>query len=413
MIRTTNVKKGRVNLEEVRYVTKETFKKWTRRSKPRRNDIILTREAPLGEVGLLRSDEDIFLGQRLIQYRANPEKLDQLFLYYAFQAPFMQGQILAMGSGSTVEHLRIGDCEKIQVKYPPLPTQKKIASILSAYDELIENNNQRIKLLEQMAEEIYKEWFVRLRFPGYQNTKIVDGKPEGWNYLPIRECLEFYIGGGWGEESRSSNFSEPAYVVRGTDIPEFKVGNLNYDVLRYHKKSNLKTRRLRHGDIIFEVSGGTESQSLGRSAFVSKQVLTRFDHPVICASFCKLIRANLDKVSPFYLYSTLQKLYATGEIMTFQVQSTGISNYQFEDFINFQKILTPSEEVTGKFDQVIEPTLSEIQVLGAKNETLKKTRDLLLPRLISGKLSVEHLLENIEEVEEQVLKAAEPTADYR
>jgi type I restriction enzyme S subunit len=407
MIRTTNVKSGRVDISTVRYVTEETFKKWTRRTKPKRNDIILTREAPLGEVGLLRSDDNIFLGQRLIQYRVNPSIMDQLFLYYAFQDDFMQGQIRSYGSGATVEHLRIGDCETIKVKYPPLPIQQKIASILSSYDELIENNKQRIKLLEEMAEDIYKEWFVRLRFPDYEKTKIVDGLPEGWEKSTIKNYLEFYIGGGWGEDSPSGKNETPAYVIRGTDIPNAKIGNLNFDVLRYHSISNLSSRKLQINDIVFEVSGGTESQSLGRTLLATKALLDRFDNDVICASFCKLIRVKPEMASGLYIYSLLNRLYKTEEIALYQVQSTGISNYKFEDFIGKHKIIFPHHKIQYEFEKIVQPMFDEIQLLGSKNQLLKGTRDLLLPRLISGKLSVEHL------VEEELKMVAEPGAEYK
>ncbi len=407
MLRTTNVKKGFVDIETVRYVTEETYRKWTRRKKPKKNDIIFTREAPLGEVGLLRSDDNVFLGQRLIQYRANPKVMDQLFLYYAFQDGFMQSQILSYGSGSTVEHLRIGDCETIKVRYPELPIQQKIASILSNYDDLIENNNRRIQLLEEMASEIYKEWFVRLRFLGYENFNFETSKK-----LKLRKCLNHYIGGGWGEEYPKGKNTVPAHVIRGTDFPEFNKGTLNFDVLRYHTSSNLSSRVCEPNDIIFEVSGGTESQSLGRTCFISKSALDRFDAPVICASFCKLLRVDESLVSPIYINELLNRMHKTGELKVFQVQSTGISNYQFEDFIEATKIFIPPVDVQNNFDSIVAPMYDEIQTLGAKNQVLQETRDLLLPRLISGKLSVEHLLNESYEQKETIRTAAEPAAVY-
>lgn len=299
--------------------------------------------------------------------------------------------------------------------------QKKIASILSAYDDLIENNNQRISLLEEMTEEIYKEWFVRFRFPGYQNTKFFDEKgnevphstkraiPEGWEKSKFRDCLAHYIGGGWGEDLPKGKSFIPAYVIRGTDFPEFNVGRMNFDVLRFHTESNLSSRRCEPNDIIFEVSGGTESQSLGRTCFMSKKAIERFDEPVICASFCKLLRIDKNIVSPFFIIELLKRMHKTGELKVFQVQSTGLSNYQFEDFIDFTKILIPSNDVQHQFEQLIEPMFEEIQLLGEKNQVLQETRDLLLPRLISGKLSVEHLKLK----EEELAMAAEPKLTYK
>ncbi|MGB3777109.1 MAG: restriction endonuclease subunit S [Tunicatimonas sp.] len=365
-------------------------------------DVAFTSKGTIGRFGFVNkhTQEFVYSPQLCFWRSLDSESINSQYLYYWMNSALFLHQV-AMVSGQTdmAPYVNLRDQRRMYIDVPPLPIQKKIASILSAYDELIENNNQRIQLLETMAEEIYKEWFVRLRFPGYQDTPVVDGVPEGWEKKRLRELIEHYIGGGWGEEAPEIGSLEPAYVVRGTDIPDLCNGVINYEILRYHKKSNLKSRLLIPGDIIFEVSGGTEDQSLGRLSIVTQELLNRLDYPLICASFCKLIRSKSQEFSPFLLHSTLKRMYSTGEIKVFQVQSTGISNYQFEDFIDSQKLLEPPVEIQKKFDDIICPMYSEIQFLGAKNEVLKETRDLLLPRLISGKLSVEHLLNDDQQPE--------------
>lgn len=328
-------------------------------------------------------------------------------------------QMKTISEGAARENLSMDKLLSLKMFVPNVDLQDKIASILSAYDDLIENNNQRIKLLEEMAEEIYKEWFVRFRFPGYKSAAFIDKEgnnvahgtkgaiPEEWGKLKLRECLEHYIGGGWGEEFPNAKNTIPAHVIRGTDFPDYNVGKLNFDVLRYHTKSNLSSRICEPNDIIFEVSGGTESQSLGRTCFISRITIKRFKEPVICASFCKLLRVDNSVVSPFYINELLNRMHGTGELKVYQVQSTGISNYQFEDFIEATKINIPPNEVQEKFDNIIASMYDEIQILGEKNQILQETRDLLLPRLISGKLSVEEL-----EVEENLNMAAEPQTNY-
>ena len=135
MIRTTNVRNGYVNLESVYYVTEEVFRIWTRRQIPMRGDVILTREAPMGEVGMLLSDDQVFLGQRLVSYRANATKLDNRFLLYAFQSDELQGQIHALASGSTVQHMRVPDSKNLQLSLPSLSTQREIVTQLDALRE--------------------------------------------------------------------------------------------------------------------------------------------------------------------------------------------------------------------------------------------------------------------------------------
>lgn len=173
MIRTTNVRNGFIDTDNVKYVTEETYIRWTRRLLPKRGDVILTREAPLGDVGKIRTNDFIFLGQRLYHFRPDPKKLDADFLLYALMAPDLQSQIRALGSGSTVEHMRLGDIPSLVIDIPTLPLQRRIAGILSAYDELIENNQRRIKILEEMARSLYREWFVHFRFPGHDKVKMV------------------------------------------------------------------------------------------------------------------------------------------------------------------------------------------------------------------------------------------------
>lgn len=395
---------GGLNLSDIRHISRAEYPRWTKRVVPTEGDIVFSYEATLHRYAIIPNGFVGCLGRRMGLIRVNPSIVDHKYLYYHFLSPYWRAFVEGVKiSGATVDRLSILDFPKYRISLPPLPTQKKIASILSAYDELIENNNQRILLLEEMAEEIYKEWFVRMRFPGNETCKWFDKEgnevptgtkdalPEGWERNALRSYLEHYIGGGWGEDEPVGRNTLPAHVIRGTDIPGYKVGDLNYEVLRYHTASNLKSRRCIDGDIIFEVSGGTETQSLGRTVLISDKALERFEDDVIAASFCKLLRIDKNLTSPHYIYRLLNRMHDTGELTVFQVQSTGLSNYQFEDFINHTKVTNPTKEIRDLFDEIHSNFIDAIQTLGAKNEVLQQTRDLLLPRLISGKLDVEKL----------------------
>lgn len=145
MIRTTNVRNGRVNLDSVNYVTEDVYRVWTRRQVPQRGDVILTREAPMGEVGMLLSDDKVFLGQRLVSYRANPAKLNNRFLLYALQSGELQSQIHAFASGSTVQHMRVPDTKNLQLPLPSLAVQVKSVATLDA----LRAETQRLESLYQ------------------------------------------------------------------------------------------------------------------------------------------------------------------------------------------------------------------------------------------------------------------------
>ena len=328
--------------------------------------------------------------QRTYLIQPLSEDTDTKYLYYSIGLKLHQ--MKANASGTATKFLTQPILNNINIEYRDIEEQKRIADILSAYDNLIENNNKRMKLLEQMAESLYKEWFVRFRFPGYEDVEFVGsslGKlPSTFNIVKIGTVIEYYIGGGWGEEELSELFPEEAYVVRGTDFPNVKYGILDSCPLRYHKSSNYNQRAFKVNDIAFEVSGGTQKQPVGRSILITERQLDRFNNRLICASFCKLIRCNIKKVSPRYFYHWLQYLYETRIIEQYQLQSTGIINFKFEYFLRKCNLMIPPKDIMDKFMESVKPIYDEIDNLAEQNSKLIAQRDMLLPRLMSGKLEV-------------------------
>lgn len=298
------------------------------------------------------------------------------------------------GRGSTNQtELNINDIKKIKINIPDIATQEKIADILSTYDDLIENNNRRIEILEKMAQEIYKEWFIRFRFPGHEKVKFISSKlgklPQTFNVVNAETVFEFYIGGGWGNENISENFPIEANVIRGTDIPNVRKYDISSCPVRYHKIGNYKSRQLVSGDIVMEISGGTADQPVGRCTLITQELIDRFKNGnVICASFCKLIRLNKNLISPYFCYYWLQYLYDTRIIDRFQLQSTGIINFKFEAFLKKGLIMLPPMNIMLQFENYVKYIVQEINMLASQNQNLIKQRDLLLPRLMSGKLEV-------------------------
>ncbi len=234
MIRTTNVRNGHINLSDCKHVTEETFEKWTRRAKLKIGDVILTREAPIGEVGLIADAAGVFLGQRLMQYRANPALLDSRFLLYAFLSPALQHQFGSHeGSGSVVSHIRVGDCYKFKIPLPSLERQKEISSILGALDDRITLLLETNKTLESIAQAIFKSWFVhfdpvRAKMEGRQPEGIdeetaalfpdsfeeseLGSIPRGW--LPIR--LDSFLELAYGKALKADNRNAGAVPVYGS-----------------------------------------------------------------------------------------------------------------------------------------------------------------------------------------------------
>lgn len=347
MIRTTNVRDGWIDLTDTKFVEAAVFQKWTRRVLPRRGDIVLTREAPLGEVGLIRSDEKVFLGQRTMLYRADPKKLNQQFLYYSLLGSYLQGQIRGQGSGATVEHLRVPDAEKLAIPVAPLNVQKKIAAILSAYDDLIENNRRRIALLEKMAEEIYREWFVRMRFPGHEKVKIVKGVPEGWEVKKLGSVLELCYGKALKDDDR----------VPG----EFHVYGSS-GVVGTHNEALVKTPGL----------------IVGRKGNVGSIYWSdRGFFPIDTVYFVKSELPNS------FLYFLLRSM----NFINNDAAVPGLNRSQAYSNLFF----LPPAQLIKRYVEIADSQFKMKQILTRKNEYLTSMRDKLLPRLISGKLSVENL----------------------
>ena len=385
MIRTTNVKNGWVDLSQVRYVKKEIYEKWTRRSKPIKGDVILTREAPLGEVGMLRVDDTIFLGQRLVMYRANPKKLDKHFLLYSLMSHEVQGQIKSFGSGSTVEHMRVPDCERIQLGIPSLKIQKKIGRVLSAYDDLIENNTRRIKILEEMAQLIYQEWFVKFKFPGHEKVKMVDsplGKiPEGWEDIPIVNIPSFrFINEKIKPYKNEKNYFATA-DINGLDIVN--------EGLPY--KYNERPSRAQKQPIVNSVWFARMKDTYKILCFteINKEFA---ENTILSSGFCGF-EIESDWLSYFYFTVKSTEFHEKKDIYT-----TGATQMSLTDE-GLKKLswIIPDSKIVVLYNEICYTVINQILKLQEKNNNLRKTRDLLLPKLISGEIDVEDLDINIGE----------------
>lgn len=384
---------GRIRSDIVRHISWDEYPKWTKRVTPQQGDIVFSYEATLHQYCIIPDGFVGCLGRRMALLRVKNRKANNFFLYYYLRSEkwraYIEQKIL---HGSTVDRISIKDFPTYEVELPTLPEQDRIVDVIGNYDNLIENNNRRIAILEEMAHRLYREWFVHFRFPGHENVEMVDSElgliPEGWEMRTPKELAEHYIGGGWGKENKNTTL-QPAFVIRGTDIPDARRNNISNCPLRFHTESNLKDRCLSNGDIVMEVSGGSKGQPVGRPLLITEELLNSFNgQRTICASFCKLYRCNLEEISPYYLYLWLLEIYRNGEIEKYQSQSTGIINFKFEYFLDSPIVLVPDFEVRKAFDKQIEMIFKQINLLGRKNITLRKTRDHLLPRLISGDIDV-------------------------
>jgi type I restriction enzyme S subunit len=379
--------------ENVRkYVSTETYATWFRSGHPRRGDTLISTVGAIGRVAFMGSARGC-IAQNVVALRPKPDVLDGEFLYYFLASKDTQSRLSSLNIGVAQPSLKVPHLLALEIDLPSLSIQHRIAGILSMYDELIENSQRRIKILESMARALYREWFVHFRFPGHESVPLVPSPlgeiPQGWEVRTLESLMTGHIGGGWGKDVPDEDHTEPAWVIRGTDIPDARCARVSGVPHRFHTPSNLRSRRLVQGDILFEVSGGSKGQPVGRTLLLTPQLMSAFDGDVICASFCKRITPDARSYGSELLYLSFLEGYESGEIEQFQVQSTGISNFKWTEYIAKTNRVVPPEPLRSTFRAHVMQFFSEVATLGLQIQNLRSTRDLLLPRLLSGQIDVE------------------------
>lgn len=416
MIRTPNVKNGRINLEGCRYVEEATFEKWTRRAKLKRGDVLLTREAPMGEVGIINYDDpNTFLGQRLVQYRADSKKLDPHFLLYSFLSPDLQYQFRRYNnSGSIVSHIRVPDCFEFEINVPPVKEQKRIAKGLSELDEKIELNNRINAELESMAKLIYEYWFVQFDFPISADLAQAMGKlelegkpykssggkmvyneelkrevPEGWEVKTLGDLGNFKNGVNY-DPSKPGKIACPIINVRNISASSYFLKNEDLDVI-YLKDSDVRKYSVHNGSIIIARSGIPGATRL----------ISNFEKNTLYCGFAihyELLDLN-KKIPIFFYLKSLEQMISNGS------GGTILKNVN-QATLNELKISLPKNQsiITG-FNNIINPKFKKINLIQKENQQLSSLRDWLLPMLMNGQVKVAELAENLS-------VAAEPEVNY-
>lgn len=305
---------------------------------------------------------------------ADSERLSVRFLCYAIN---QQLRLLkAMSSGSTTKFLTIRMLHNLDIPCPEIEVQDRIVNVLGTIDDLIENNQKQIKLLEETARRLYKEWFVNFRFPGYEDTPIVDGVPEGWEIRPSSDVFTFIRGKSYTSKELSNN--QGTLMVNLKNISAF--GGYNRNAEKRFTGKYKEEQQLTPGDIIMGVTDMTQERRLvGHTAMVPdlKEKMT-FSMDLI-----KLIPIS---VSKNYLYGTM--LYG-GFSYKISPLANGVNvlHLKPEAIMNLP-ILVPSSSVMEAFDNVFNPICFRIESLQEQIDVASEARDRLLPKLMSGEIEV-------------------------
>lgn len=372
MLRTSDIREGFINLDGLNCVTEEVFQKWTRRGELRVGDIVFTREAPLGEVGLVRKADNYFLGQRLVLYRANPKVCDNRFLMYWFLNPVNKEGLKSRGVGSTVTHLRVPECERIEITAPGIELQQRIADTLSQYDDLIENNKQQIKLLEEAAQRLYKEWFIDLRFPGYEDVEIVDGVPEGWKIGRADSFYDITIG-------KTPPRAEKQWFVNGTEG------------IAWASISDMGDA----GMFIFQTSEGLTVDAVEKhnmKVIPVGTILLSFKLTLGRVSIATKPMCTNEAIAHFRIDNPEDREYTYSFLKNFEYDTLGntssISKAVNSKIIKAMPFIIPDELTKREYSKRVSPILDDIYTKQKQVILLTEARDRLLPKLMSGEIEL-------------------------
>lgn len=367
VINVRNIGFGNIREDKLEYIGKETVQRLaTHLLRP--EDIVFGRKGAVERhVFIQPAQSNWFQGSDCLRLRLSSVRLLPRFVsYYLLTHEHQQWMMGQCSHGATMASLNQDIISRIQLPCPPVGTQRRVASILSAYDDLIENNTRRIAILEEMAMRVYEEWFVHFRFPGHEQVKRVESElgliPEGWIAEKLGGLIEFKKGKKPALVSNQwSDGLMPHLLIdalRGTDRSEFvasekMVATAPYDTIMVMDGSG-------SGDV-FIGHEGVIGSTLGR----------------YCVS-------ELSKLSPYWLY-----LFFVSHLDEIKAKNIGAAiPHANKDYITGMTVPLPTHEISKRFDQIISPIFELVRVMKKRNRNLRSTRDLLLPKLISGELDV-------------------------
>ena len=362
-LNTGNVTKEGLIFEENQFIMKEKDEA-LRKGKLKRGDIVYTTRGTVGNAGYYNSSvpyENVRINSGMVILRSNGEIVDARFLYQILKSEYYRPYFKQYCTGSAQPQLPIKNFSQIYLNVPDIKTQHRIADILSVYDNLIENNQRQIKLLEEVAQRLYKEWFVDLNFPGHENTKIVDGVPEGWNEKTLSQVADVIMG-----QSPKSEF----YNSEKKGLPFHQgVGSYGVRFVMDDIYSTSYTRIAEPNSILFSVRAPVGRLNITKNKVVIGRGLAAINQADGCQS---------------YLYYLLKNRFFKDNIVG---NGSIFASVSKDELLN-QKFLMPERNLMMQFEKIVSQMDKQIENLDSKNKKLIEARDRLLPKLMSGEVEV-------------------------
>lgn len=343
-------------------------------------DLVFTCWGTVGQVGYLDGQyefERFLLSNKQMKMTPDPCVVDPLFLYYLLSSPEMIHSVQSRAIGAAVPGFNLGQLKELRVRFPALPTQRRIAAVLSAFDDLIEINERRIELLESLVRSIYNEWFVRLRLPGRPLPPDgALGLPHDWEQLPLNEVVDTQ----YGLTASADPDADGPRLLRGMDINKRSFIRWPDVPACVATMADAQKFRLEVNDVCV-----IRMADPGKVGIVEQEV----PGGAVFASYLVRLRSRDSRLSPYLLFSFLDSPeyqdWITGS-------STGATRKSASAAVLTEPaVRLPTPEFAARFETVARTIRAELTRLVEANATLSSTRDLLLPRLVTGRLDIEDI----------------------
>ena len=366
---------GSIDYDGSKRIAWDEYPKWTKRVTPKAGDVVFSYEANLGTYAIIPDGFVGCLGRRMAVMRPYPEKVLPKYLYYYMLSPRWKEVIAGKTVlGATVNRIPIASYPDFPIELPDVDTQARIVSVLSAYDELIENSRRQIKLLEEAAQRLYKEWFIDLKFPGHEITPIVDGLPEGWKHGTLLDLVDIVRGCSYSSDEIMQGEKTLINLGNLTPFGGFRSG--------YEKPFSGKSREdqlVVKGDVIM----GLTEQAIGLAGYAAL-LPTVPDRSVISADLVKF--APKQGVPAEFVYALL-RYGRLSELISPLANGTKIKHLRPQSLLRVTAQI-PSIELMQRYAAVVCPAYERIDVCQQQIAAAREVRDRLLPKLMSGEIEV-------------------------
>lgn len=361
--------------DKIVYVSEEDADR-LKKYRVKEGDIVYSRRGDVEKCAYIGTKENGWLcGTGCLRIRIDMTMAHPRFVAYYLSTEEVKSWISNNAVGTTMPNLNSGILQCVDMLLPPIDEQKRISGVLSSLDDKIDLLHRENATLEALAETLFLHYFIENPNPTWKEGKLGDYVIET-------------IGGDWGTETPEGESGMPVRCLRGADVADLNDGIATRTPLRYVKPSKYEKIKPNNGDIILEISGGTDTCSTGRVAYINEGVKQLFDYPIVFSNFCRLLRVKEDYT--YFVYCYFRHLHKQGEFFNLENGSSGIHNLNYKAAL-YDDLGWPvptDEKLVIEFGEKVKPYFDKINTNKKQILSLSAQRDTMLPHLMSGEVKV-------------------------